>query len=82
MRHGARFAVGGKTYRIVSVGSTNRHSPNGLHNEDTVIVESVKADPWEFPSMPAQVPDVAQALRTLFALPKFRVPELKGAIHA
>lgn len=76
---GVTFALAGLRYRIVSVGSTNRHAPRGLHFEDLVRVERVEQGPWALPQMPSPVSDVASALTSLFALPKFRPCELVGA---
>lgn len=79
--HGVVFGLRGKTYRVVSVGSTSRHSPQGLHYEDTVVAELVSGERWSLPEMPAAVEDVSRALRVLFDdLPRFRRPELERAL--
>lgn len=80
--HGATFAVDGKAYRIVSVGSTNRYSPSGLHFEDIVVAEPVSAGRWSLPELPATVDEVGDALNALNGLPKFRMPELDSALVA
>lgn len=77
---GVVFGLKGSTYRVVSVGSTNRYS-NGHHFEDYVTAELVKAEPWSLPDCPASVADVASALHVLFHdLPKFRSFELADAM--
>lgn len=77
--HGRVFGLAGQAFRIVSVGSTNRHAPNGLHSEDYVHAELI-SEAWSFPQLPAGVDEVGKALKQLFALPTFRVPELANAI--
>lgn len=78
---GTVFGLKGSTYRVVSVGSTNRYSPRGQHFEDYVTAELVKAEPWSLPDCPAPVADVASALHVLFHdLPKFRSFELADAL--
>lgn len=76
------FGLGGKLYRIVSVGSTNRYAPRGLHNEDVVVCELVQDEPWMFPQIPASKDEILQALNGLNALPQFRARELENAIVA
>lgn len=76
-KHRAKFAHKGALYSIVSVGSTNRYSSNGMHFEDFVICEPVADDPWSLPETPALISDVAASLNVLFKeLPRFRFHEL------
>jgi hypothetical protein len=75
---GVTFALAGARYRIVSVGSTNRHAPRGLHYEDLIIVEPVSKR-WAFPETPCWVADVGAALRDLFMSQRFRPHELAAA---
>jgi hypothetical protein len=82
-KHGAVFGLRGACYRVVSVGSTNRYSPNGLHSEDYLRCELVKEVPWALPTLPATKGDVSAALDVLFNdLPMFRWMELEGALLA
>lgn len=76
---GASFALAGSRYRIVSVGSTNRYAPRGLHFEDTVLCERVDDERWAFPKAPCPVSDIQVALTALFELPHFRPHELSAA---
>lgn len=80
--HGARFALKGVLYSIVSVGSTNRYSPNHMHFEEYVIGEKISDDPWSLPETPCPVSDVAASLDVLFnKMPKFRMHELDNAMR-
>lgn len=79
---GAKFGLNKTVYRIVTVGSTNRHSPQQIHTEDFVTCEPVGDDPWSLPPAPALVSDVAAALDVLFKkMPRFRALELTRAVH-
>lgn len=81
--HGAIFALRGTVYRVVSVGSTNRHSPSGLHFEDFATCEAVSSEPWKFPALPAPTVDVSAALHVLFnGLPKFRRFDFNRALFS
>lgn len=77
---GRAFILAGQAFRIVTTGSTNRYSKNGLHSEDYVHVEPLKDEAWHFPDTPVAVDVVRQSLTQLFALPTFRVPELASAL--
>lgn len=79
--HGVTFALNGIRYRIVSVGSTNRYAPRGLHFEDTILAERLDSSHWELPATPCPTSDVKAALDRLFALPHFRPHELASAIR-
>jgi len=79
--HGAVFGLDGAAYRIVSVGSSGRRSPNGLHSEAFIITEPVSSEKWSLPELPATCNDVAQALHVLFNdLPRFWIPDLERAL--
>ena len=80
-RHGAVFAVGGRAYRIVSVGTTNRGVSGGRHLRDVVRAEPIAGDRWGLPDAPCPTRDVASALDQLFGLPEFTVEEIERAIH-
>lgn len=77
--HGATFALNGKRYRVVTVGSTNKHTPGHRHTEDSIRCELVEDASWAFPATPCPTSDVGAALRDLFSLPAFRPHELAGA---
>ena len=81
-QHGVAFALDGRSYRVVSVGSTNRYS-NGLHFEDMICAELLSAEPWSLPEPPAAVADVSRALDVLFKeLPRFRPADMERALHS
>lgn len=77
---GTVFGLQGKTWRVISIGSTNRFSPNRLHSEDYAVCQLVSAEPWKFPEVPAPVFDVERALQGLFKMPTFRSFELANAM--
>lgn len=77
--HGVTFAINGKAYRIVSVGSTNRYAPGHLHFEDTILAEPL-SEHWSLPNAPCPVSDFKTALDSLFGLPSFRPHELSNAL--
>lgn len=75
---GVTFALGASRYRIVSVGSTNKYAPRGLHFEDLIICELV-TEKWSFPDVPCLVSDVQDALLAMNKLPHFRPGDLQPA---
>jgi hypothetical protein len=78
----ALFALAGKSYRVVAVGSTNRRSPRNLHFEDYVICR-VAGDPaWELPPEGCRVTDLKQALRGLNEMPRVYARDLASAIRS
>lgn len=76
-----KFALGGKTYRIVSIGSTNRFAPRQMHQEDFLICELISSESWSLPAAPATRDEVGKALDVLDRMPRFRAHELEGALH-
>jgi hypothetical protein len=78
-RHNTTFALSGKRYRIVAVGSTNAFAPRHAHSEDYARCELIGDAPWSFPGTPCPIGDVQQALDGLFSLPAFRPHQLVDA---
>lgn len=76
-KFGATFAIAGQRYRIVAIGSTNRHAYPEF--EDFIRCEPVEGNHFELPPAPCQKADVKAALGALFTLPSFRPQELGGA---
>jgi hypothetical protein len=75
---GVTFALDGKRYRIVAIGSTNRFAPRQMHYECWIYCEPVE-DRWLLPNSPCFVDAVGSALCDFFKLPAFRSHELVGA---
>lgn len=79
--HGAAFALDGRAYRIVAVGSGNGLAPgNGYHCWPHVTAQEVKDEKWELPPSGTPLTDLASAMADLRRLPRFTGRELARAI--
>lgn len=75
------FALNGRTYRIVSLSTTNRRTPNNMHFENRIVAELL-SDPWSgLPDAPCSKADVASSLAAMRELPQFYMEEITKALH-
>ena len=81
VKFGAIFALYGRVYRVVTVGTTNRGVASGRHVRETVHAEVTTEAAWRLPNAPCLVVEVAAALADLQRLPTFYVEDLERAIH-
>lgn len=78
----AVFALDGKLWRVVSIGSTNRSTHGNMHFQPIASAEEVSGEAWPgLPAAPATKADVGASMRQLFALPSFSSQQLQRAIR-
>ncbi|MFI5297363.1 MAG: hypothetical protein ACHREM_04635 [Polyangiales bacterium] len=75
------FTLKGKTYRMLSQGSTNsgRQHP---HFIDYIIAEEFGSESWALPDAPATGQEILSSLRELRQLPRFTAAEIVDVIVA
>ena len=80
--YGAVFALDGRAYRILGVGSSNGRHERHLHFDDTVVVEPVRGEHWQLPDTPCPVAAFDDAMKAMRRLPRFDGVDLARAMVA
>lgn len=78
---GAVFALEGEVYRIAYANCSSNEAPTYPHFHNYVAVTLVLEEPPALPTAPASRSAVADALKSIFAIKKFRADELEKAIR-
>jgi len=80
--YGSVFGLDGRVYRVIAIGSTNRHAPGNAHFDPHVTCEEVTtADPWSLPPPGTRISDFAARVADFRRLPRFYATDLRRAVR-